>query len=268
MAAVQASITRDRAWLVWGIGVLCVVGLWACQTAPITGRHQLILLSETEETRMGLTAYDQILKEEKLSQDAQINAMVRRVGERIARVAERPDFQWEFRVVEKDVANAFALPGGKVAVYTGILKYTQTEAGLAVVMGHEVAHALARHGGERMSQSMIAQLGLAAVQVGLQTSNPLILQGITAAYGVGIQLPFSRKQESEADHIGLILMAKAGYDPRQAVPFWERMEGGKKGQGPPEFLSTHPSGNTRAKQLQGWMAEALQHYRPGQGAQQ
>jgi predicted Zn-dependent protease len=227
----------------------------------------LILLSETEETRMGVDAYEQILKEEKLSQDAQINAMVRRVGERIAKVADRADFQWEFRVVEKDVANAFALPGGKVAVYTGILKYTQTEDGLAVVMGHEVAHALARHGGERVSQSMIAQYGLTAVQVGLGASNPLILQGIAAAYGVGVQLPFGRKQESEADHIGLILMAKAGYDPREAVPFWERMAGGKKGQGPPQFLSTHPSGTTRIKQLRGWMPEALQHYRPAGGAQ-
>ena len=140
MTAVRTYSTRYRAWLVW-VGVLCTVGLLACQTVPVTGRKQLILLSEAEETRMGLTAYDQILKEETLSQDAQINAMVRRVGKRIAQVADRADFQWEFRVVEKDVANAFALPGGKVAVYTGMLKYTQTEDGLAVVMGHEVAHA-------------------------------------------------------------------------------------------------------------------------------
>ncbi len=261
MGAVRMYITRYRARLVWSLGVLCAVGLWACQSAPITGRKQLILLSQAQETQMGLQAYDEILKEETLSQDPQINAMVRRVGERIAKVADRPDFQWEFRVVEKDVANAFALPGGKVAVYTGILKYTQTEDGLAVVMGHEVAHALARHGGERVSQSMIAQFGLTAVQVGLGTSNPMIVQGIATAYGVGVQLPFGRKQESEADHIGLILMAKAGYDPRESVPFWERMAGGKKGQGPPEFLSTHPSGTTRIKQLRGWMPEALKHYR-------
>lgn len=256
-----------RCWSVgaWVVSLVLVGLLFACQTAPVTGRSQLILISEADETRLGLTAYDQILKEEKLSQDPRINAMVRRVGRRIAAVAERPDFQWEFRVIEKDVANAFALPGGKVAVYTGILKYTQTETGLAVVMGHEVAHALARHGGERMSQSMLAQLGLAAVQAGLRTSDPTILQGLATAYGLGVQLPFGRGQESEADHIGLILMAQAGYDPRESIPFWERMSGGKQGKSPPEFLSTHPSGTTRIKQLQQWMPEALQVYQPSGG---
>ncbi|MDH3598437.1 MAG: M48 family metallopeptidase, partial [Candidatus Tectomicrobia bacterium] len=199
---------------------------------------------------------------EKLSQDAQVNAMVRRVGRRIADAANRPDFQWEFRVVEKDEANAFALPGGKVAVYTGILKYTETEAGLAVVMGHEVAHALARHGGERMSQSMVAQFGLTLGDLALGGSNPAVMQAVQMAYGVGVQLPFGRRQESEADHIGLILMAKAGYDPNEAVPFWQRMSGGKTGNAPPEFLSTHPSGATRIRQLQQWMPEALQYYRP------
>jgi len=244
----------------WMASLILLAVLFACQTAPITGRKQLIMLSEAEETKMGLTAYQEVLKEEKISQDPRINEMVRRVGQRIAAVAQRPDYQWEFRVIEKDVANAFALPGGKVAVYTGILKYTQTDAGLAVVMGHEVAHALARHGGERMSQSMLAQVGLAAVQIGLQTSDPTITQGVALAYGLGVQLPFSRGQESEADHIGLVLMAKAGYDPREAVPFWERMSGGKQGQEPPQFLSTHPSGTTRIKQLQEWMPEALQYY--------
>lgn len=242
--------------------LLCMMVLSACQTVPVTERQQLILLSAEEETRMGLSAYEQILKEEKLSQDPQVNAMVRRVGQRIAEVANRPDFQWEFRVIEKDVANAFALPGGKVAVYTGILKYTQTEAGLAVVMGHEVAHALARHGGERMSRSMLAQFGLTLGQVALGGSNPGVMQAVTAAYGIGVQLPFDRSQESEADRIGLILMAKAGYDPNEAVPFWQRMSSGKTGNAPPEFLSTHPSGTTRIRQLQQWMPEALQHYSP------
>ena len=240
-------------------GVLAVV-LFACQKVPITGRQQLILLSASEENRMGITAYKQIIKDEKLSKNRRINAMVKRVGRRIAKVANRPDFKWEFRVIEKDIANAFALPGGKVAVYTGILKYTQTETGLAVVMSHEVAHALARHGGERVSRSMIAQLGLTAVQVGLRTNDPAIMQGIALAYGVGVDLPFSRGQESEADHIGLILMAKAGYNPKQAIPFWQRMEAGKKGQAPPEFLSTHPSGDTRITQIKQWLPEALRHY--------
>jgi predicted Zn-dependent protease len=163
-----------------------------------------MLVSSDDENRLGIEAYEKILQEEKVSHDPQLNARVRRVGERIAAVVDRPDFVWEFHVIDKDVANAFALPGGKVAAYTGILDYTQTETGLAVVLGHEVAHALARHGGERMSRSMIAQLGLAAVQIGLNTNDPTILQGIALAYGVGVELPFDRGQESEADHIGLI----------------------------------------------------------------
>jgi predicted Zn-dependent protease len=235
--------------------------LFSCQTAPVTGRKQLILLSAPAENQMGITAYQQIMKDEKLSTNRQTNAMVERVGRRIARVANRPDFQWEFRVIEKDVANAFALPGGKVAVYTGILKYTQTEDGLAVVMSHEVAHALARHGGERVSRSMIAQLGLTAVQIGLNTNDPTIMQGIALAYGVGVDLPFSRGQESEADHIGLVLMAKAGYNPQAAIPFWQRMEAGKGAQGPPAFLSTHPSGTTRIAQIKEWLPEAMRYYR-------
>jgi predicted Zn-dependent protease len=246
--------------VVWGIVLVFVLGLLACQTVPITGREQLILVSAEEENRLGIEAYEKILQQEKVSNDPQLNALVRRVGERIAAVVERADFAWEFHVIDKDVANAFALPGGKVAVYTGILKYTQTDTGLAVVIGHEVAHALARHGGERISRSMIAQLGLAAVQIGLNTNDPLVLQGIGLAYGLGVELPFDRSQESEADHIGLILMAKAGYDPREAIPFWERMSSGKQGKGPPEFLSTHPSGKTRIAQLRQWMPEALQYY--------
>jgi predicted Zn-dependent protease len=243
-----------------GIVLMLVVGLLACQTVPITGRQQLMLISSDEENRLGIEAYEKILHQEQVSQDPQLNALVRRVGERIAAVADRPDFAWEFHVIDKDAANAFALPGGKVAVYTGILKYTQTDTGLAVVIGHEVAHALARHGGERMSRSLIAKLGLSAVQIGLNTNDPAILQGIGLAYGVGVELPFDRGQESEADHIGLILMAKAGYDPREAIPFWQRMSSGKQGKGPPEFLSTHPSGKTRITQLRQWMSEALQYY--------
>jgi predicted Zn-dependent protease len=233
--------------------------LYACQTAPITGRQQLILVSSAEENQMGVTAYQQVLREETVSTDRRVNALVTGVGQRIAAVADQPDFAWEFRVIDKNVANAFALPGGKVAVYTGILPYTQTAEGLAVVMGHEVAHALARHGAERMSQTLLAQVGLTAVQVGLGNSDPAIMKGVGLAYGVGVELPFNRKQESEADHIGLILMAKAGYDPRTAIPFWQRMAAGQ-GQGSPEFLSTHPSGETRLKQLQEWMPEALRHY--------
>ncbi|ETX09056.1 MAG: hypothetical protein ETSY2_01730 [Candidatus Entotheonella gemina] len=240
-------------------GVLVIV---ACETVPVTGRSQLILLSEPEELQLGLTAYREILSQENVSRSRRVNAMVQRVGERIAAVSDRPNYEWEFRVIDKDEANAFALPGGKVAVYTGILKYTKTEAGLAVVMGHEVAHALARHGAERMSQSMVANTGLNALGAIAGVQNPGVMQAISMAYGLGVELPFGRHQESEADRIGLVLMAKAGYDPREAVPFWQRMSAGKGKGGPPQFLSTHPSGETRIRQLQEWMPEALSHYRP------
>ncbi|MCZ6875408.1 MAG: M48 family metallopeptidase [bacterium] len=243
-----------------GLASILVVLLFACQTVPVTGRKQVILISAPEENRMGITAYHQILQKEKLSKDRRINAMVKRVGQRIAAVANRQDFEWEFRVIEKDIANAFALPGGKVAVYTGILKYTQSADGLAVVMSHEVAHALARHGGERISRSIIAQLGLTAVQIGLRNNNPAMMQGIALAYGVGVDLPFNRGQESEADHIGLILMAKAGYDPREAIPFWQRMAAAQQSQRPPQFLSTHPSGTRRITQIKQWLPEAMSYY--------
>jgi predicted Zn-dependent protease len=258
----RKRLVQVRLCLLWSTLVIGVSVISACGTVPVTGRQQLMLISESDETQMGLTAYRDILSKETISRDQRLNALVQRVGRRIAAVAERPDYQWEFRVVDKDEANAFALPGGKVAVYTGILKYTRTDAGLAVVMGHEVAHALARHGAERISQSSAANalIGLGAAVAGVQ--DPTIMQAISAAYGVGVELPFGRGQESEADHIGLILMAKAGYDPREAVPFWQRMSSGQGGSGPPEFLSTHPSGQTRIRQLQEWMPEALSHYRP------
>lgn len=240
--------------------VCCLSWLYGCQTAPLTGRQQLILLSEAEETQMGLSAYQQVLQEEPISRDARHNALVTQVGQRIAAVADRPDYAWEFRVIEKNVANAFALPGGKVAVYTGLFKYTQNEAGLAAVLAHEVAHALARHGAERVSQNMLGQLTMTALQAGLRTGDSGIMQGIALAYGLGVELPFNRSQESEADHIGLILMAKAGYDPHEAIALWERMEAGQQSARPPEFLSTHPSASTRIAQLEQWLPEALRYY--------
>ena len=262
MAVSHQGVAWARLGLRWSALIMGVLVIFACETVPITGRQQLMLLSEPEEVQLGLTAYREILSQENISQEPQVNALVQRVGRRIAAVSNRPDYQWEFRVIDKNEANAFALPGGKVAVYTGILPYTQTEAGLAVVMGHEVAHALARHGAERISQSSAANalMGMGAAVAGIR--DPTVMQAISAAYGIGVELPFGRHQESEADHIGLILMAKAGYDPRQAVPFWQRMSSGQGGRGTPEFLSTHPSGETRIRQLQQWMPEALSHYRP------
>jgi predicted Zn-dependent protease len=208
-----------------------------------------------------------VLSEEKLSEDSQSAAILERVGRRIAAVADRPGYDWEFALVEGEQANAFALPGGKVAVYTGILQYTQDEAGLATVIAHEVAHALARHGAERMSRGLLLELGEQGVLAALGASAPGAVQAVSLAYGlgttIGIELPFSREQELEADHIGLVLMAEAGYDPREAIAFWERMaaKGGKR---PPQFLSTHPYDEVRIRQLELLLPEALQHYHPPQ----
>lgn len=242
----------------------------ACRSTPVTGREQLILIPESQEIQMGFTAYQQILSESKLSDDSEKVALVRRVGERIAAVAKKPDYKWEFNLIEDDQqVNAFALPGGKVAVYTGLLPITRNEAGLATVMSHEIAHAIARHGGERMSTGLLAQLGLMALDIGLAASqqDPQLVRALTVAYGaaaqVGVILPFSRKQESEADRIGLTFMSRAGYDPREALQFWERMSKVEK-QKAPEFLSTHPSDETRIRQIAKWLPEAEETYREGQ----
>ncbi|MEY4527971.1 MAG: hypothetical protein RL768_1690 [Nitrospirota bacterium] len=256
------------------LGVLS--SLAGCYRAPGTARDQLIFFSEEKELEFGLSAYREVLRQARLSENTEINELVQRVGQRIAKAANKPEYQWEFAVIDDDkMVNAFALPGGKVAVFTGILKHTKNEAGLATVMGHEVAHALQRHGVERMSRSIIdqiAQLGAIGAAVGAHGGGGAIA-GALGAYGVNVSLPFNRKQESEADYIGLRLMAEAGYDPREAVPFWERMSGcprqmiGKlcfrAQQAIPEFLSTHPSDATRINQIEAWLPEALQHYRGG-----
>jgi predicted Zn-dependent protease len=244
--------------------MLLVMG---CQTVPVTGRSQLVLLPEREEMELGLRTYQEVLSKSKLSANPQITAQVERVGQRIAAATGRSDLRWEFKAIEDEKnRNAFALPGGKVAVYTGILPVTRDDAGLAVVLGHEVAHAIARHGAERMSQGLLAQLGLAAVMVSMRDRDSKTVQTVGALLGagaaLGVILPYSRLQESEADHLGLIYMAKAGYDPRGAVEFWQRMEQASRGGAPPEFLSTHPSHGTRIKQIEQWIPEALTHYRP------
>jgi predicted Zn-dependent protease len=239
----------------------------ACQTVPITGRSQLQLLPESSEIQMGRQAYAEVLKKSKLNTDPPLNEEVQRVGTRIAAATGRTDYRWEFKLIEDKQANAFALPGGKVAVYTGILPITKDDAGLAAVLGHEVAHAIARHGGERMSQTLLVQTGLAAVQLGLANRDPKTMQSVTSLLGagasVGLILPWSRQQESEADHLGLIYMARAGYDPHAAIDLWVRMSEAAKGrQQPPEFLSTHPSHATRIQQIQGWLPEAMRYYQP------
>jgi predicted Zn-dependent protease len=244
---------------------LLAVAPSGCETVPYTGRRQIQLVSADEEAQMGVQSYQQIVGKATLSNDAQTNAMVQRVGSRIAAVTGL-DYKWEFRLIADDKqANAFALPGGKVAVYTGILPITRDEAGLAAVLGHEIGHVLARHGGERLSQQMGVQTAT-QVLAGMASSNPATVQLVSAALGagaqVGVMLPWSRQQESEADHLGLILMAKAGYDQHASLEVWKRMQDAAKGQRPSEWLSTHPSEATRIEQIQGWLPEALQYYRP------
>lgn len=235
----------------------------ACETVPITGRSQLQLVSAAQEVQMGAQAYQEVLTKTKLSGDPTANALVTRVGTRIAAATGRSDLPWEFKVVDDaQTANAFALPGGKVAVYTGILPITLDEAGLAAVLGHEVSHVIARHSAERMSEQLGAQAlgGLIGTALGI---DPTVTQtGATLLVGA-LQLPWGRKQESEADHLGLIYMAKAGYDPRAARDLWGRMAEAAKGRSrPPEFLSTHPSEATRIRQIEGWLPEAMKHYKP------
>ncbi len=242
----------------------CAVLLAGCATVPYTNRQQFNIISESEENQMGLQAYQETVSKAKISNDAEATAMVVRIGKRIAAASNQPNYDWQFKLIDDPkLVNAFCLPGGRVAVYTGILPITKDEAGLAVVMSHEVAHALAHHGAERMSQGALVNLGGQALQIGMAKKDPVIQQHVMSAFGlganVGVLLPFSRSQESEADHIGLILMAKAGYDPRAAVPFWERMKA-QGGQKPPEFLSTHPSDDTRINKIREELPEALKYY--------
>ena len=244
--------------------------LVACATAPYTGRSQLMLISPSEELALGAKASQEILQKEPLSKDPYYNSLVRRVGIRIARVANRPNFQWEFHVIDKPkVVNAFCLPGGKIFVYTGIFKYANTEAELATVIAHEVGHALARHGAERMSMGLLAQMGEQAAMMALNIQTPEAAQAFDAAYGiaanVGLLLPYSRTQEYEADHIGLILMAMAGYDPHAALSFWEKMAQQSKGKTSIEFLSTHPLDKNRIARIKALIPEAMKYYRPYQG---
>jgi len=252
------------------------MGFVGCETNPYTGRSQLLMTSVSQEMQMGAQAYNQVKSDPKMrpSQDPREIEPVKRVAARIVEAAKRSkyaemaqQFQWEVTVIKDDkTANAFALPGGKMAVYTGIFPMAKTEAGLAAVMGHEVVHALARHGAERMSQGQVVNIGLQVVgaAVGMSSKNPALGQATMAALGagaqVGVLLPFSRKHESEADHIGILLAADAGYDPRESVALWERMEQVSGGGGPAEFLSTHPSHDTRIDQLKEWMPEAMTIY--------
>jgi predicted Zn-dependent protease len=274
-------VMPPRIWLVCGV-VAMLLAATGCQTNPYTGRWQLMMMPMSQEMQMGVQAYAQVKSDPKMkpSTDPREIEPVKRVAARVIEAAKRSkysemakQFEWEVTVIKDDqTMNAFALPGGKIAVYTGIFPVAKTEAGLAAVMGHEVVHALARHGGERMSQNTLAQTTLQAVGValGMSGTNPVLSQGAMAALGagaqVGVLLPFSRKHESEADYVGVLLAAEAGYDPRESIRLWTRMgelSGGKEAS---EFMSTHPSHETRIHQLEEWMAEALPIYQSKQPA--
>jgi predicted Zn-dependent protease len=255
--------------------VLLTLFLFSCSTVPVTGRRQLSLIPGSTMLSMSFQEYGDFLKSNKLSADQQAAQMVKRVGNRIKSAVEQymaerhlsdrlQGYKWEFNLVESKEVNAWCMPGGKVVVYTGILPVTRDETGLAVVLGHEIAHAIAEHGNERMSQGLIAQLGGLALAEALAKKPAETKQLWMTVYGAGAQygalLPFSRVQESEADHLGLIFMAMAGYDPNAALSFWQRMAQQSGGSAPPEFLSTHPSDQSRIDQIRKELPEALQYY--------
>jgi len=249
---------------------------YQCSTVPLTGRKQLSLIPSSQIQSMSYSEYSTFLKSNKLSTDQGNTQLVKNVGQNIQYAVERyfsqnklsselEGYKWEFNLIESPDVNAWCMPGGKVVVYTGILPITQDEIGLAVVMGHEIAHAIAKHGDERMSQGLVTQLGGLALEKALD-SKPAATRSIyMTAFGLGAQigvlLPFSRLHESEADKLGLIFMAMAGYDPNYAVPFWQRMAKLSTGAKPPEFLSTHPSDDTRISDIQKSLPEALKYYK-------
>jgi predicted Zn-dependent protease len=248
----------------------------SCTSVPITGRQQLNIVPNSTLIPMSLKEYDTFLKKNKLSTNENDTQMVKRVGGRIQKAVEQyfsergmsyllEGYKWEFNLVEGKEVNAWCMPGGKVVVYTGLLPIAKDEDGLAVVMGHEIAHAVANHGNERMSQGLMAQMGGIALAVALQDKPSQTQQLWMMAFGlgatVGVMLPYSRLHESEADQLGLIFMAMAGYDPHTAVDFWQRMAKEKEGKAPPEFLSTHPSDETRINNIKASIPEAMEYYK-------
>ncbi len=270
--------SRGPAIHVLPIVVAAVIGLFlvlkGCQEGPF-GRHQVVALDSSQEAQLGAQAFRQVLQQSDVVEEGPVVDAVQSVAGRLEKATSNPDvlralrlkpqnFQWKVRVVRSRQVNAFCLPGGKIVVYTGILPVARTEAGLATVLGHEIGHALAHHGAERMAQQQLLQLGQQAVASSLGDMDPEKQREILGLLGAGskfgIELPFSRKHESEADHIGLILMSAAGYDPHEAIRFWERMEKAGDGRQPPEFASTHPSHERRADALKRWLPEVLPLY--------
>jgi len=248
----------------------------SCSEVEITGRQQFNIVPDFLINSMAFQSYSQFLSEHKLSSNVEQTQMVKRVGNRIRAAVEKycienycyekiEDYQWEFNLVEDPNVNAWCMPGGKVVIYSGILPITQTEAGLAVVMGHEIAHAFAKHGSERMTQGLLVNMGGMALESAIETRPAQTQELFKQSYGIGTQLgfllPYSRVHENEADHLGLIFMAMAGYNPHEAVAFWQRMSAAKKGAKVPQFLSTHPADETRIQNIKDLIPEAMQYYR-------
>lgn len=262
--------------------IICIalvsILLYGCKSVPVTGRRQLSVIPASQMNTLAVTSYKETLSQSKLSTNAEQTAMIKRVGERISKAVEQylaekgmssaiKDFQWEFNLIDDaNTVNAWCMPGGKVAFYTGILPICKNDAGVAVVMGHEIAHAVANHGGERMSQELVVNMGGMALSTALQQKPEQTQQLALSAYGVGSQvlgiLPYSRLHESEADKMGLIFMAIAGYDPNEAPSFWERMKANSGGSSSPQFMSTHPSDDKRIQDLKKDIPEAMQYYKP------
>lgn len=236
--------------------------LTACTTTPVSDRQALILIPKYQEIRLGQEAYRKTLQNQRDSDNVQWNEMLLRVGKRIAEVSDMPNLDWEFRLIDSKNKNAFALPGGKVAVYTGMLPICKNEAGLATVLSHEIAHVVARHGAQRMSQQLLLTGAMIGAQISLTDNKQrgLIMSALGLGVLYGIKLPFSRGDEGEADQIGLVYMAKAGYDPDEAVRFWKRFSEAKGGKGPPEWASTHPADVTRIKGLKTYLSRAKYSY--------
>lgn len=248
----------------------------SCSTVPITGRNQFNLIPNSQMLATSFQQYDEFIHVNKLSSNSTNSNMVKRVGLNVQRAVQRyfaennmadrlAGYNWEFNLIESNDINAWCMPGGKVVVYTGILPITQNESGLAVVMGHEIAHAVAEHGSERMSQVLLTQLGGMALSEALSSKPKQTSDLWLGVYGLGAQvgvlLPYSRTHESEADRLGMIFMALAGYNPNVAVGFWERMANEKQGQAPPEFLSTHPSDRTRIDDIKRNLPEAMKYFK-------
>ncbi len=247
-----------------------------CSSVPITGRKQFNFIPASEMQTLSYQQYGDFMKTAKPSNDVNATALVKKVGNNIRVAVEKylaqnnmssqlNGYNWEFNLVQDPQVNAWCMPGGKVVVYTGILPITQDETGLAIVLGHEIAHAIAQHGSERMSQGLVVQLGGIGLQEAIKSKPQVTQQIFMSAFGigsqVGVMLPFSRLQESEADHLGLIFMAMAGYNPNQAVPFWQRMSSMNTGSKPPAFLSDHPADATRIQDIQKELPEALKYYK-------